>query len=278
MADGRGLEDVANEICAKRAWTLVGAIGGGAFKQSFRAKAADGAEFALKILTRGTLDRLDREIEAMQRCKHPGIGGLVAVERMRIPAGEILYFIEQFQPGGTLTDELKNGAMTVPRVREIGKALSEALQYLDSLGLVHRDLKPDNIVLNAAGSPVIIDFGVVRDLGDESLTKTHLARGPGTPLFAPPEQLNNRKQLIDWRSDQFSLGVTLSYCAFGMHPYAEPGDPDNAVVDRVAAYLGPSAAWADKARAAGLEPLIQMVKPYPVHRVCSPAKLVANWS
>jgi serine/threonine protein kinase len=278
VAGGRSLEAVAKEICAARAWTLVGAIGGGAFKQSFRAQAADGAEFALKILMRGTLDRLDREIEAMQRCNHPNIGGLVAVERMRIPEGEVLYFIEQFQPGGTLTHELRKGAMAAPRVREIGKALSEALQHLDSLNLVHRDLKPDNIVLNAAGSPVIIDFGVVRDLGDESLTKTHLARGPGTPLFAPPEQLNNRKPLIDWRSDQFSLGVTLSYCALGVHPYAQPGDADTAVVDRVAACQGPNAAWADKARAAGLEPLIQMVKAYPVHRVCFPAKLVASWS
>src|SRR5207244_520254 len=111
-------------------------------------------------------------------------------------------------------------------------------------------------MLDHAGVPVIIDFGVVRDLADSSLTKTHLARGPGTPLYAPPEQLNNRKALIDWRSDQFSLGITLSYCAFGVHPYAQAGDVDTVVVDRVAAYQSPSAAWVDKACAAGLEPLI----------------------
>jgi len=88
------------------------------------------------------------------------------------------------------------------------------------LDLVHRDIKPANIMFKEGlETPVLVDFGIVRDLAATSLTQTWSPIGPGTPFFASPEQLNNEKHLIDWRSDQFSLGVTLYFARTARHPY-----------------------------------------------------------
>src|SRR5262249_941928 len=159
---------------------------------------------ALKLYKQGASSRRSqREIDAMRRCEHPNIARLLRVETFEYSAEEFIVTIEEFLPGGTLTDL---GQIDVPTCLEIGKQLIAAIKHISSLGLVHRDLKPDNIMFRSdRKTPVIVDFGVVRDLLDTSLTPSWAARGPGTPFFAAPEQLNNEKHQIDWRADQFSL-------------------------------------------------------------------------
>src|ERR1019366_6088976 len=114
--------------------------------------------------------------------------------------------------GGTLGDRLKSGLCTRDAVKALGSGLIRAIEHLHGLGLVHRDIKPENVMYRARDSdqPVIVDLGLVRDLAASSITQSWFAQGPGTPLFAAPEQLNNRKELIDWRADQFAVGVSLT--------------------------------------------------------------------
>jgi serine/threonine-protein kinase len=98
--------------------------------------------------------------------------------------------------------------------------LAEGLDILWSRNIVHRDIKPDNVLIKPGGQPVIIDLGIARLLDMESLTMMLARRGPCTPVYAAPEQLRNRKADIDWRTDQFNLGILLVQLFLnGHHPF-----------------------------------------------------------
>ncbi len=134
----------------------------------------------------------------MQRCSHPNIGRLSAIAEFYHEGAQYLLSGEEFLPGGTLTSRLRRDLLSGPETRDIGGQLVSAIAHIASHDLVHRDIKPDNILFRADGvTPVIVDFGLVRDLVRTSLTQTWLMRGPGTPFFAPSEQLRNEKALID---------------------------------------------------------------------------------
>lgn len=273
------LEGIAKAYCATKGCTVLGPVGQGAFKETYRIELPDGRQFALKVFKPGfSPERTQREMEAITKCSHKNIGTLAGLEVFANGASSYLIAIEEFLSGGSLTTRISAGVMSRDEVELMGALLIEAVGHVASHGLVHRDLKPDNIMFrDAAMSPVVVDFGLVRDLKQQSLTVTWLMRGPGTPLFAPPEQLLNEKSLIDWRSDQFSLGVVLGYSAFGFHAYSEPADTDAQIVERVATHQGPSQRFLDAANASKLETLVKMVAPYPVQRFRTAARLASAW-
>jgi serine/threonine protein kinase len=127
------------------------------------------------------------------------------------------------------------------------------------------------------GEAMVGDFGIVRDLTKESITKSYLLSGPGSPFFAAPEQLNNNKALIDWRTDQFAIGVTLALAHFGFHPYEEDGDGEGQAVSKVAGRIGPSARCTNAIAAAKLPVLAKMIAPWPVQRLRTPDTLLEEW-
>lgn len=98
-------------------------------------------------------------------------------------------------------------------------SLVEGLSVIWDKNIVHRDLKPENIIIRPNGMPCIIDLGIARFLDLESLTKTISPMGPCTPIYAAPEQLTNKKNLIDPRTDFFSLGIIALELYLGVHPY-----------------------------------------------------------
>ena len=102
-------------------------------------------------------------------------------------------------------------------------------------------------------------------------------QGPGTPLYAPPEQLQNQKELIDWRADQYSLGVLLSYCAFGFHPYEDERDLPEQIVERVNMRDGQTPRFQAAAEQARLSVLLRMTEVWPVRRYRTPDSLVEAW-
>jgi serine/threonine protein kinase len=273
------LESVARAICTSAGYTFGGGIGQGAFKETFLATQPTGTQIALKILKPGcSSERSDREIEAMKRCSHPNIAALLQLSNIDHGGARYMFVIEAFMPGGTLDDRLKHSLLTRGELLEMGASLISALDHIASHDLVHRDFKPANILFTSAGGePVVGDFGIVRDLRKESLTQTYLPTGPGTPYFAAPEQLTNDKALIDWRTDQFALGTTLSLAHFGFHPYRRTGEDDNQAIQRAAARSGPAPEFVKAATREKLPALLKMVAPWPVARYRTPSELLDGW-
>lgn len=273
------LEPIAQAICAERRYRYVGKAGEGAFKQTFHVLLHEGTPQALKVYQPGlSRERTDREIVAMTRCCHPNIGRLSLVDHYSYSGVDHIFSLEEFLSGGTLTSRLSAGPLSRDRVLALGEDLIDAVAHIAFQGLVHRDLKPDNILFREDGvTPVIVDFGIVRDLTLSSLTESWLSRGPGTPLFAPPEQLNNEKALINWRADQFSLGVLLSISAFGFHPFEESGDLPPEIVQHVATRRQSTVRFRAAAQTSRLAALIKMTDPWPIYRFRTASDLADAW-
>ncbi|HTA24726.1 MAG TPA: serine/threonine-protein kinase [Terriglobales bacterium] len=272
------LEQIARAICSGAGHTLEKPLGEGAFKEVFLVTTGAKELKALKILKPGLAsERTDREVEAMTRCRHPNIASLETVATFKHSSVEYTYLVEEFIGGGTLDELLQKGTLPRSTVLTMGSALIEAVAHVASNDLVHRDIKPANILFRTTDQPVIVDFGLVRDLRKTSVTVTWATCGPCTPLYASPEQLTNDKAIIGWRSDQFSLGVVLAFSGLSMHPFARPGDDPAATVLRVEARQGPSAEFIEAARKAGLPVLERMVGNWPVERIRKPADLLKAW-
>jgi tetratricopeptide (TPR) repeat protein len=172
---------------------------------------------ALKVLTAhltlqpSSVARFKREALAAARLDHPGIVKVLAVGS----DGDTHWFAMERIDGPNLAE-------AAPRpVREtvaIGAALADALRHAHEHGVLHRDVKPSNVLLRADGQPVLTDFGLARDDGMPSLT---LSGGfLGTPYYVSPEQAQGGD--VDARSDVFSLGATLYELCTGRLPFDAP--------------------------------------------------------
>lgn len=275
------LELAARGICDLRQLTFGASVGAGTFKETFRVTDGDGEAIALKVYRpTASLARAEREIEAMVMCDHPNIAKVRFVEALEVKNQRLVYCLEEFLAGGTLRECVEQLPLAAHEARRLLRSLIAALDHLAVRGLVHRDLKPENIMLRAdRQTPVVVDFGLVRNLGAPSMTPTWAPQGPCTPFFAPAEQLANEKLLIDWRADQFSLGVTFSLLALGVHPYAETNtDTAEQIINRVAMRKGPALSFAAAADRANLSPLKRMVEPWPVQRYRTPSELIVAWA
>lgn len=276
------LAQVARSWCAASGFAFDRVAGHGAFKATYRAVHPTRGALAVKVYLPGAVsERAIREIEALTaltKARHPSLPSFIALGEHEHAGARYLVSVEDFLGGGSLSERLgRRGPCTRDEVVAIARQIGSAVGVVAGQGLVHRDIKPDNIVFRDDGTAVLVDFGLVRDLSQQSLTQTWLAQGPGTPLFAAPEQLRNEKHLIDWRTDQFALGVSLSFAGLGQHPYAHPGDTFDAVVGRVAAREQPYGDFAGMAAASGLPQLVRMVAPWPIGRFRTTADLLAAW-
>jgi serine/threonine protein kinase len=274
------LTSVAEEFGRSHNLTDITFQGKGAFKETFRAITSSNAVVALKILQPAKCDlaRSQREIEALQKCNSPYIAKLFDYGTFPSADGNNYYVsVEEYLDGGTLTQRL-SPTLLPDVVRSYGRYLTEALGHLKGLKLVHRDIKPDNIMFRGSSDvPVLVDFGLVRDLSESSLTATWLPQGPGTPYYAAPEQLNNDKHLIGWRTDQFSVGVVLGICLTGLHPFLAAGMNMPQVVAAVARRDTCTNGFRAAADAAGLSGLVKMLSPWPVQRYATPTQLLSSF-
>jgi serine/threonine protein kinase len=278
MPQQSSLLSVAQEFGNNRTLTDITFEASGNFKETFKATTDKGQHIALKLLdpSKCNPSRSDREISAMKKCNSPFIGKLYDYGTFKANNGITYYFsLEEFLDGGTLTSKMANKKLPPDTVRKYAIPLVKALDHLKALDLVHRDIKPDNIMFRKKSSTaVLVDFGLVRDLSESSLTKTWLPQGPGTPFYAAPEQLNNEKQLIKWRTDQFCLGIVLGICLTGQHPFTEPGMTGPATVEAVAQRKPCATQFKNEVNSLGLGGIVKMLEPWPIRRYSTPNELL----
>jgi serine/threonine protein kinase len=187
-------------------------IGQGGQAQVYLAEREhDGLHVALKILDRTLrqdphfLARLVREYKLIASLQdEPDFDHVARVYDQGF-AGDYPYLALEFLPMGTLASRIREGLTSRNALRIAGR-VARALDAIHSHGIVHRDLKPANILFRANGRPVIVDFGLAKDLGVSS-TLTVAGQLVATPRYSAPEQFLGRK--VDARSDLYGLGVVF---------------------------------------------------------------------
>lgn len=193
-------------------------------KAAFHVKANDGSDFCLKIVSPNyDVDRLGREIEALQQINHSNVVKLHEYTFSSKPGNVLHYLVEEFVEGRDLEDDLQDGPWELERVYKTFAELADGLSALEKINVVHRDLKPQNIRIRTDGRPVIIDFGLARHLNLSDLTRTDQGARLGTPMYFAPEQFEGTKRDIDRRTDLFAMGILLYQAILGRHPFFEPG-------------------------------------------------------
>jgi eukaryotic-like serine/threonine-protein kinase len=169
-------------------------------------------QFAPAVLER-ILKRFEREAKALARLTHPNI---VHVNDYGEQDG-IPYLVMDYLPGGTLKQQLGR-PMPWRAAMKLLLPVAEALDYAHSQNIIHRDVKPSNILLTQRGQPMLTDFGIAKLLeSEESQTLTGTGAGVGTPEYMAPEQINARS--VDGRADIYALGVVLYELITGRKPF-----------------------------------------------------------
>jgi serine/threonine protein kinase len=175
---------------------------------------------ALKMIRSGALageaevKRFHTEAEAAAQLQHPNI---VAIHEIGEHQGQ-QYFTMDFVAGKNLA-QIANGKPVSPRsAAEWLKAIAGAVQFAHQRGVLHRDLKPQNVMLDAHGRPLVMDFGLAKNLAaDSSVTNTGAVMG--SPSYMSPEQAQGRNDLVGPASDVYSLGAMLYELLTGCPPF-----------------------------------------------------------
>jgi serine/threonine protein kinase len=186
-------------------------------------------EIAVKVLPPELSFRADirqrflREAETAAQLNHPNIVPIYTVEER----DNLVYFVMAYIKGDNLGQRLQqHGPMPPVEVRRILREVADALAYAHHRNVIHRDIKPDNIIIDEeTGRAMVTDFGIARaltDSGDSRLTATGMAIG--TPAYMSPEQ-SAGDQAIDGRSDLYSLGVVGYQMLCGQPPFVASNTP-----------------------------------------------------
>jgi len=177
-----------------------------------------GCDVALKRLLNGgspiVAQRFRVEVAAARRLRHPHVVGVHA-------AGEDeagLWLAMDLIEGESLHARLKRGPLPWQEVRRIGLQLADALAHAHGLGVLHRDLKPHNVLLDRAGDAYLADFGLARLVGDD-MQLTREGDAVGTPVYMAPEQAHGDRERIGARADVYGLGATLFHALTGAPPF-----------------------------------------------------------
>ncbi|MBO0915295.1 bifunctional serine/threonine-protein kinase/ABC transporter substrate-binding protein [Streptomyces laculatispora] len=198
---------------------LLGRLGAGGMGVVYLGRTDGGALAAIKVILpefaedEGFRARFRREVEAARRVESPWAVAVTGAET----EGERPWLATAFVPGPALSEAVARcGPLPARGVRVLGRLLSRALTAVHAAGLVHRDVKPGNVLL-AVDGPRLIDFGIARAADATALTATGLV--VGTPGFLSPEQATGGGTAAGPASDLFSLGCLLAYAATGRPPF-----------------------------------------------------------
>jgi serine/threonine-protein kinase len=167
--------------------------------------------------------RAEREIEAMEIIESDILVDLIQSFPAQIDGHEVFVMVEEYLEGPTLHNKLVDDGPSLELAFEVTETLLTALIEFNEKEMVHRDIKPRNIILTPEEGPKVLDVGIVRMLNKEGLTPTFRDAAPGTPKYSAPEQLANESDKQDTRTDLFSTGIVFSQCLTGTHPFDRDG-------------------------------------------------------
>ena len=222
-------------------YTLISRLGSGAMGSVWRVRDDGGHQYAMKILrdslaeedasgerSRDQLtarERLRREAMALQRVRHPGVCGIVDMEL----DDALAFIVTELIDGKNLREDVRaNGRYVGDDLERLGRKLIEAVKAVHAAGIVHRDIKPTNVMVSNTG-PVLVDFGIAMGEGESHVTRTGLVMG--TPGFIAPEIIDGAES--DEMSDWWSVASVLAFAATGEPVFGTK--PMMAVLERAAA-------------------------------------------
>lgn len=222
-------------------YTLISRLGSGAMGSVWRVRDDGGHQYAMKILrdslaeddasserSRDQLtarERLRREAMALQKVRHPGVCGIVDMEL----DDALAFIVTELLEGKNLREDVRaNGRYVGDDLERLGRKLIEAVKAVHAAGIVHRDIKPTNVMVSNTG-PVLVDFGIAMGEGESHVTRTGLVMG--TPGFIAPEIIDGAES--DEMSDWWSVASVLAFAATGEPVFGTK--PMMAVLERAAA-------------------------------------------
>lgn len=161
------------------------------------------------------LERFEIEAQAMARLKHPNIVPIYDIQA----DDELVYMAMEFIEGGTLSETIrKHKQLPIRQAVALTELMARALHHAHSRGIVHRDMKPANVLMRDE-APVITDFGLAKAMDQSHTGLTKTGDVLGTPAYMPPEQIEGRLVAIDGRADVYALGATLFEMVAGGPPF-----------------------------------------------------------
>lgn len=212
-------------------YRILGSLGQGGMARVYRAHQENlDREVAVKVLPpwyatdRNFVERFNQEARLVARLSHANI---VMVHDAGEQNGHI-YIVMQLVDGGTLKQRLdqiqaEGKTMDVVEANRIFKQLASALGFAHEQGIIHRDVKPVNVLMDRSGRPILSDFGIAKVLASTREQLTRPGTGVGTPEYMSPEQC--RGEAVDARSDIYSLGVMLFEALTGRTPFQADSYP-----------------------------------------------------
>lgn len=210
--------------CLSNRYEITAEIGRGGMGVVYRARDPRlDRDVAIKLIPplrvgSGNEERFQREARVVAQMDHPAI---VPIHDYGRHEGA-LFFVMPLLDGTTLRQLVKEDRLPLMNTVEVGTQVAEALDYSHSQGILHRDVKPENIMVRSERGNLrvrVMDFGLARDLGDSRITLTE-GLMVGTPAYLSPEQILGKH--LDPRSDIYSLGVVLYECLAGEPPFTGP--------------------------------------------------------
>lgn len=228
----RSIRDNKAAIHQIPGYKILGKVGAGAMAFVYKAKQLSlNRTVAIKVLPRRFTEnpeyvqRFYKEGQAAGKLNHPNIVQAIDVSE----AGGYHYFVMEFVEGKTIADDIAEGAFGEKEAIDVIIQVTHALAHAHSHGLVHRDVKPKNIMINQQGVVKLADMGLARETTDIEAAQSEAGKAYGTPYYIAPEQIRGKID-IDGRADIYGLGATFYHMVTGQVPFT--GDDSSEIMKK----------------------------------------------